>query len=370
MNPTRPPSQFRRGGVRLRRLPALLALLALLPALVGGTAPATASPAEGVTAAARARTVIGIGELYVALGDSLGVGLLSSLPDQRGYVAQVHGLLQGRAGRPVAVENFSISGETARSMLAGAQLDNAIGAIEAAQARGWRVSPITIDIGGNDLRALAPRDDAAREAGLVQFRADIAIIFDRLAAATTRDGVRGSDILTMTVYNPYGGDPAVRGSDAWWVERFNSTLAEEAARRDIGVAGVYERFRGQERVLTYVPLDFHANNRGHRAIAEAFWQASGYDVSPPGLEIVEPAGASLPRAVPTIKVRAADDIGIARVDFLIDDTPLPPPVFEPGLGLHIGYWDARGATPGPHRLTVVVADAAGNETRREMVLTR
>ncbi|MDP9370956.1 MAG: GDSL-type esterase/lipase family protein, partial [Chloroflexota bacterium] len=309
-------------------------------------------------------------ELYLALGDSLGVGLFASAPETRGYVAQFHALLERSAGRPVALENLSVSGETARSLLTGGQLDRALRTIAEARANGWRVSPITIDIGGNDMRALQGANDAAREAGLAEFRGNVARIFDALVAATSEGGARQSDILTMTVYNPYAGDPTVSRSLAWWVERFNAALAEEAARRDIPVAPVYERFRGQERALTNMPLDFHANNAGHRAIAEAFWGASGYDQTAPALEIVEPDGALPPRAVPTIKVRAADDLGVARVEFLIDDRPLPPPVYKADLDLYIGYWDARAAPPGPHRLSVLVADAAGNTARRDLTVTR
>ena len=82
----------------------------------------------------------------------------------------------------------------------------------------------------------------------------------------------------MTIYNPYGGDPAVFHSQAWWVERFNAALGEEAARRDIAVAAVYERFRNNERALTWMPVDFHANNRGHRAIAEGMKFANHSEV--------------------------------------------------------------------------------------------
>jgi hypothetical protein len=218
--------------------------------------------------------------------------------------------------------------------------------------------------------ALRDQTDEAREAGLADFRANVAEIFDRLVAATTRDGARTSDILTMTVYNPYAGDPAVARSLAWWAERFNAALAEEAGRRNITVAPVYERFRGQEQDLTFVPLDFHPNNRGHRAIAETFWRAAGYDTAAPALEVLEPSGERLARAVPTIKVRASDDIGVARVELLLDDQPLPDPLYQPALGLYVGYWDGRAASPGPHRLSVIATDAAGNATRRDLTLTR
>jgi len=312
----------------------------------------------------------GIGELYLALGDSLGVGLLSSMPETRGYVALLHGLLERRAGRAIQLRNLSVSGETARSFITGGQLVAAQGALAEARRAGWRVSPITIDLGGNDLRALQGADDAAREVGLIQYRADMGQIFDALIAATTIDGVRQGDIVTMTIYDPAGGDPQIVRSDAWWVARFNGVLGEAAAGRGIAVAPVAARFAGQERTLTWMPLDFHPNNAGHQAITEALWGATGYDTVPPDVQIVAPTAGVLPRLVPTIKVRASDAIGVTRVVLLLDDQPLPDPVFARDLGLWIGYWDARVAAAGPRRLTVSVNDAAGNTTTQTVLLTR
>jgi lysophospholipase L1-like esterase len=346
----------RRGGARcLAVLTLLLTLLTLPP-----------SSAAAPNAAARQ----GIGELYLALGDSLGVGMLSSAPDARGYVAHFHALLQQRAGHPVALQNLSVSGETSASLIGNGQLAAAQRVIAEARGKGWTISPITLNIGGNDLRALQAADDPSREAGLARFRANVGRIFDALIDATTINGARQSDIVTMTVYNPYGGDPAILRSDAWWVQQFNLALTEEAQRRDLGVADVYARFRGRERELTWVPLDFHANNRGHLAMAEALWGVTNYDTVAPTVELLDPTGGTIRRAVPTIKVRADDDIGVTRVEFRLDDQPLPAPIYSASLELWIGYWDARSATPGPHRLAVIVTDAAGNATRREATVSR
>lgn len=350
------PSRARRPS-RHRALGGLLVILLLL----GGSAPGAAAPQTAPQ---------GSGELYLALGDSLGVGILTSAPDARGYVAQFHALLEQQSGRAITLRNLSVSGETARTLIDNGQLGAARDALAEARRNGWRVSPITIDIGGNDMRALQGTDNAAREAGLVAFRADIARIFDTLVTATTQGGVRTSDIVTMTVYNPYGGDPQVARSDAWWVARFNAALAEEAQKRNIAVADVAKRFLGREKELTWIPLDFHANNRGHGAIAAEFWRAVAYDTVAPQLEIVSPVGGQVARAVPTIKVRASDAIGVVGVELRLDDRLLPAPYFSRELGLWIGYWDARTAPAGQHRLVVSASDAAGNVARQELVLTR
>jgi lysophospholipase L1-like esterase len=339
----------------------LLALLLLLLTVGGGPT----APTREAKAAPQ-----GIGELYLALGDSLGVGLLSSMPDTRSYVAQFHALLERSSGRTVILRNVSVSGETARSLIDGGQLAEAQAALAEARTAGWRVSPLTIDIGGNDLRTLAGADDAAREAGLADFRAALIQIFDTLIAEATADGRPRPDMIAMTIYDPAGGDPAIPRSDAWWIARFNAAISEEAAQRGIAVADVATRFAGRTRQLTWMPLDFHANNAGHGVIAAEFWRAAGYDTTAPTLEIIAPESGTLPRAVPTIKVRAADGIGVARVEFRLDDQPLPAPVYHRDLDLWIGYWDARAVAAGAHRLSISVSDAAGNTTSRELTLTR
>ena len=74
--------------------------------------------------------------------------------------------------------------------------------------------------------------------------------------------------------------------------------------------------------------------------------------------------------MPTIKVRAADTIGVTQVEFRLDDQPLPAPFYVRDLDLWIGYWDARTASAGSHRLVVTVSDAAGNTTRNEISVVR
>ncbi|HEX5503447.1 MAG TPA: SGNH/GDSL hydrolase family protein, partial [Thermomicrobiales bacterium] len=309
------PDSFRRlPSAVCRLLLVLLVALVLMPGAAGaqwaGGVALAATPGASPTAVRRAPgpPPVGVGQLYLALGDSLGVGLLASLPGERGYVPLLRDLLQRDAGRPLLLQNLSVSGETAATMLSGKQLTDALDAIKTARANGWQVSPITLDIGGNDMRALLDKDEAAREAGLATFRANYARILDRLVAATTVNGARAGDIVTMTVYNPYGGDPALAHSPAWWVQRFNGVIADEAARRGVRVADVYGPFVGHETDYTYMPLDFHPNNRGHEAIAGAFWRAMGYDTTPPTLDLVAPASGPLPRDVPTIKIRASDNV--------------------------------------------------------------
>jgi lysophospholipase L1-like esterase len=82
----------------------------------------------------------------------------------------------------------------------------------------------------------------------------------------------------MAYYNPYGGDGQQFNSEAYWVERLNAAIGEEAARRGVAVADAFTPFGGG-RAYTYTNIvlgDVHANAQGHAAMAEAFWAALRY----------------------------------------------------------------------------------------------
>lgn len=347
-----------------RALLRVLALAVCLGALGGLPSAAAARGAAGFEAPGR------IGGMYLALGDSLAAGYSTSQPATRGYVALFHDLLVKESNRPLEVKNLSVPGETVSSLLYGGQLAAAEHVLRDALARGRVVSPITMNIGGNDVRALRAADDAGREAGLANFRRDLALLFDRLVAATTVAGQRQSDILTMTIYNPYGGDPNTKGSDAWWLARFNRALVEVSADRAIVVAPAADAFDNQKRRLTWMPADFHPNNTGHVVLARALWKASGYDRQPPTLELWNGDELRSARRFVTVKFRAADNVGVASVRAQVDGQALPAPLFQRAIDAYVTYWDATTAAKGPHELTLTAADAAGNDVVLRTALQR
>jgi lysophospholipase L1-like esterase len=246
-----------------RRAPLLLALLLTLLIALLGAAWANGRP--------RAYTPSGPGDLYLALGDSLAWGF--SLDDRaaQAYPALIHASLAG-AG-PIELVNLAVPGATSGSLLAG-QLPRAVELIRAARAEGRDVSPITLTIGGNDLRNVERAGPAERAAAVEAARRNIARGLDQLRAAAGGD----ADIAVMTYYNPYGGDARVEGSDAYWVERLNDAIRAEASRRGMAVADVYPAFAGG-RFYTHTFIlfgDVHANAQGHTLIAEVFLEALAY----------------------------------------------------------------------------------------------
>jgi lysophospholipase L1-like esterase len=218
----------------------------------------------------------GPGDTYLALGDSLAAGFTVGSPDEA-YVARIAASL--RELQPdIAVINLAVPGETSRSMLGG-QLERALEVIRSEQAADRRVSPITIDIGGNDGLAAQRADRPQREAVVRGVETNLGVILDRLLEETTdREGRRSADIVVMNYYNPYLGDVGDEETVAYWADQLNQAIFRAAAAREIPMADVASAFEGGLVYrYTYIAAgDVHANADGHRVIAEQFWQVLEY----------------------------------------------------------------------------------------------
>ena len=218
----------------------------------------------------------GPGHVYLALGDSLAVGLTVQHPDEA-YVMRIVQALQHH--QPIEVRNIAVPGETTVSMLQR-QLPQALAIIHMERAGGRRVSPITIDIGGND--AIAAKRDAAADwqQAIAMIEANIAKILDALIVATTTSAEqRSADIVIMTYYNPFPGDETDTDDFTYWNAQLNSAIKRVAHNRSVAVADIASPFAG-DNVYRYTNIatgDIHANTEGHALIAEAFLEALGYD---------------------------------------------------------------------------------------------
>ena len=219
---------------------------------------------------------LGPGDSYLALGDSLAAGFTVGDPAEA-YVARLGAALRTLSPQ-IAVKNLAVPGETSASFRAG-QMPRAIEYLHAERAAGRRVSPITIDIGGNDARAAERDGRDERTAAMRRVEVNLGRSLDELLAATRdRSGARMSDIVVMNYYNPFGGDPADENSPAYWTEQLNQAIRRAAADRGVPVADVATAFGGGRAYrYTYVAVgDIHANADGHRVISERFWAALAY----------------------------------------------------------------------------------------------
>lgn len=249
---------------------ALIALVALAGGLYFARLWTT-----GANARSQPYTITGPGDTYVALGDSLAAGFTVSQP-QDAYVARVAAELRER--QPIEVRNFAVPGETSASLLRR-QLPQALQFIQEQRAVGKRVSPITLDIGGNDGRAVERGSDAERRQQIAAIEANIGTTLDQLIAATsTRSGQRTADIAIMTYYNPYPGDASDPTTLAYWSAQLNAAITRAAESRGVAVADVERAFSGGNVYrYTYIATgDIHANSEGHALIADRFIAALGY----------------------------------------------------------------------------------------------
>lgn len=253
-------------------------------------------PVGAVIGQAASDGPVGPGAVYLALGDSLATGTEESNNDDGlpGYPAVLFERLRTRYPA-IDYENLARDGEDSTTMLAAdGQLDQAIARINELGVAGTPVGLVTLSIGGNDIVSILPPNNADPAATLATFRANFAIVLDRLQAALlATDGQRQADLLVMDYYNPYPGLLLLGIGDmaGEWIPQFNAAIRDIASERGIPVVRVADAFVGREVDLIYVQrpyptsfldplirqrLDYHPRPAGHEIIAAAFWRANGY----------------------------------------------------------------------------------------------
>lgn len=251
--------------------------LVLLLFVIGVGAPSAGAATSVADDASAATTVVGPGDVYLALGDSVAAGIGADRPDAGGYAAVVAGYLDRLTEGSIQRLNLAVPGETTASLLDGDQLTWALRLLEAAERNGVRVSPITVTVGANDLLG-AGSDSDRRAIALETVGANLGLLLARLEAAT-RDGAGRptADLVVTGYYDPTETPVAIDGSDGWWLAELDRTLAATATRAGARWVDVAATFRGRERELTRYPSDIHPTDAGHRAIADAIWRVLGYE---------------------------------------------------------------------------------------------
>jgi lysophospholipase L1-like esterase len=267
----------------MRRRVVVVVAGILLLGLVAGSRPASAEPDPAP-----------IGRpLYLALGNSLVVGVGASSPAVTGYVPQLYELLRQQlacqpAGRPscrsLALRNLGVGGATSTTLLA-TQLPEAVAEL---QARNHDPNPhndvqvVTIDIGGNDLFGVVSSSCAAGPtpecaalilARLQTFAVNFTQILGQLRAAAGPDTV----IVAMTYYNPLPScrlaslaplaDAVLEGGLGVTVG-LNDLVRSIAAATGVLVAETYGRLGPGDLVGGSDCL--HPNDAGYQLITAAF----------------------------------------------------------------------------------------------------
>lgn len=325
----------------------------------------------GFAALFESSTVAASQHEYIALGDSIAAGLVTSLPRDRGYPALVSNLLEkldASGPESVAVKsvNLAVPGETDESFVSGGQLQSFRDEIASLRSRGADLQLVTLTLGGNDILQLQNQGNADRQAGLDRFKASFSAAVSDIEQAL---GDLKPTIVVTTYYDLSDGDPQVQNSDAWWVAQFNDVIRSTAQQHGLNVADLEPAFRGHIRDWTWYPLDVHPNNDGHAEIAKLVWQASAFDQTAPTVTITKPSAGQLSRSIPTVSATVTDNVGVTDVQLWVDDKQVSSLIYEPDLDQYVGLWDGSNATTNEVTLIVHATDLAGHVTTADVTVT-
>jgi lysophospholipase L1-like esterase len=280
------------GGAGRKNMRALIAVAIGLALVTTGSQTLAATPTPIV---------------YLALGDSLAVGIGASSVAETAYVPRLFHYFHGTShGGVDTLLNLGIGGDTSYWFLsgipggAGPQLGQALAAID---DRTTDTRVVTLDIGGNDLLNTLFRDPACLDIASVACRAAMAATLAAFATnyqiiLTALNGALAADpgterVFVMTYYNLWGGtgdpleavaDAVLLGSDLAIDCAANLGDATKVGLNDliacIGIANGAEIADGFGAVgdnalhLTHVAEgDIHPTDAGYAAIASAFMEA-------------------------------------------------------------------------------------------------
>ena len=192
---------------------------------------------------------------YMALGDSLAAGY-GAVPATQGYVYLLY-----RSGVFDTVPNILLSNAGVIGATSQHVLDHQV----AQACEAFQPTVVTLDVGGNDLVAIAGGADPQQVFAV--FTQNYAAILDTLQHCLRA----GTAIYVANLYNPFPGDPQAEAV----TQTANDIIAAIAGARGIPVADVFGAFDGRRGLLISErhgaeEFEIHPTNAGHRAIADAF----------------------------------------------------------------------------------------------------
>jgi lysophospholipase L1-like esterase len=230
---------------------------------------------------------------YMALGDSLSFGYQPNFDFSSGFADDIYHDL--RQANVTGVVNYACVGETTDTMIhggcigsvahhgsyTGPQLQAAIDFLKAARNQG-RVSPITLEIGSNDVirdwnqATCSPSSTVVADLARMDSNLTQIILPQLLGALEAGTNANNGDLHMLNYYNPYAKE--CPGS-APFVHTLNDHLQADAAKFRISVVDVYSAFGGDAAMASHVCdytwicdsrfHDVHPTNLGYQVIAKA-----------------------------------------------------------------------------------------------------
>ncbi len=257
------------------------------------------STLAGMSAHVQAKTAynwVGPKAYDLGLGDSLAFGYQENFDWSNGYVQDYYANLHWHG--VTTLTNYGCNGESSTSMILGGcpysyllhdyyivpQLKAAAAFL---QAHPGQVSPVTLDIGANDV---IPDIDASTCTVAAKWTTDLAtlksnlntVILPQLVSALTVNGRRTGDLILMNYYNPYA---KACPQDLNYILDLNSTIANAARAFNLPVADVFSAFGGKahmaDTICSYSWIcnanpDIHPTDLGYQVIANTFIRTTGY----------------------------------------------------------------------------------------------
>ncbi len=281
-----------------RLMLALLSLVALVGMLTFSTSlqqhPSQVHAAEaGASHEDQPLHLVGPKKHYLALGDSLAFGYQPNQDYTHGYVPDLFQNLQDEGTKDVT--NYSCPGETSTTFIQGgcpfapqgapAQLNAAVAFL---QQNAGKVSPVTLDIGANDV--LGPNiDPSTCTLNVSGFNTDLATldtnltgtILPALQGALTVKGHVTGDIVMMNYYDPFQD---LCPNTVPYAQKLNKHLAQDMKGFGI-IVDVFTAFGGagvpNTILCSYTWMcpqspqipDIHPTSKGYRVSAKTFADA-------------------------------------------------------------------------------------------------
>ncbi len=266
---------------------AFVLLFVFVPATLAATATATRH---------KPLLLVGPKKHYLALGDSLAFGFQPNLNFNAGYADDFYSNLKSHGVQSLA--NMGCPGETSVTFLngkcpypylrkfpyIGSQMNAAVNYIK---FYAGHVSPVTLDIGANDVnRDINPNTCVINQQ---QFQSDLAtlntnltqVILPALKQALTVNGRMTGDIIMMNYYDPYQN---ICPNTVPGVQEVNAHLAADVSGFGT-IVDVFTAFGGagvpNPNICSYTWMcsiftDIHATTKGYRVIANTFEAGYGY----------------------------------------------------------------------------------------------
>lgn len=267
-------------------------VLAICLVLLIAPAALAASFAQG-----QKHALVGPKHYYLALGDSLAFGFQPDLNFDHGYSDYFAANLAHYGDSHYA--NMACPGETSTTMIngdcpypflrkypyLGSQLTAAVKFI---QRHAGQVSPVTLDIGANDVLGKINTNNCSINvdgfnAALATVDANLTqTILPEIHNALVVNGQVTGDFVMMNYYDPYQN---ICPNTVPYAEELNQHLANDASGFGVTIVDVFTAFGGattpNKHICSYTWMcsifqDIHGTDRGYSVMATTFENGVGY----------------------------------------------------------------------------------------------